>query len=60
MTDQPCRCWTGPAIIHTDHCCFRAGTTEDYRPGHTPCGHTGPKNVAGTAHTQTTTVGFEV
>lgn len=48
MTDQPCHCWTGPATIHANHCCFRAGTLDDYRPGHTPCGHTGPKTVAGT------------
>lgn len=40
MSESPCICTTGPVAIHFGHCCFRAGTIDDYNLGQPmPCGH---------------------
>lgn len=38
-----CPCTRGPATLHAGHCCFGAGTPDDYAPDKPlPCGHQGP------------------
>lgn len=36
---KPCQCWRF-VNVHEGHCCFSAGTVDDYPPGGPiPCGH---------------------
>lgn len=29
--ENPCQCWTGPAVLHTGHCCFEDGPGECHK-----------------------------
>ncbi|MFV8136468.1 hypothetical protein ACNQR7_02740 [Mycolicibacterium senegalense] len=43
--NAPCQCWKF-INLHEGHCCFTAGTVDDYRPGQpAPCGHYAPSGM---------------
>lgn len=44
----PCVCWGDRAVLHEGHCCFAAGSPEDYAPDKPiPCGHNNPADAGG-------------